>query len=287
MRERELQSEGFAVVCVRVCVLDLHLSVYVCSLLRLTSCSCIQNKLDLIHDALVVFSPQIQCDRSVYLHFVHCCFLAKRPFSFLTGMLLRETLNGSELDHYSVIIMDEAHERALNTDILFGILKQVVARRNDLKLIVTSATMDAEKFSRFFGNAPVFTIPGRTFEVDLMFSKTPCDDYVESAVKQALSIHLRCPMAGQRLSQSRHQNNSTFVNVCCYIHYLSQNKVRVEYKTALPLCFSRNMRRMVFSIPILCTSPTPILRPQPPTSARAAQPPAGRHSDLYDWAGGH
>ena len=106
-------------------------------------------------------------------------------------MLLRETLNGSELDHYSVIIMDEAHERALNTDILFGILKQVVARRNDLKLIVTSATMDAEKFSRFFGNAPVFTIPGRTFEVDLMFSKTPCDDYVESAVKQALSIHLR------------------------------------------------------------------------------------------------
>ncbi|KAI9351303.1 P-loop containing nucleoside triphosphate hydrolase protein [Obelidium mucronatum] len=109
------------------------------------------------------------------------------------GVLLRECLNKSDLDQYSAIIMDEAHERSLNTDVLMGLLKNVIARRRDLKLIVTSATMNAEKFSTFFGNVPTFTIPGRTFPVDVMFSKTPCEDYVDSAVKQVLAIHLSHP----------------------------------------------------------------------------------------------
>ncbi|KAJ3012893.1 UNVERIFIED_CONTAM: DEAH-box RNA helicase prp16 [Siphonaria sp. JEL0065] len=109
------------------------------------------------------------------------------------GVLLRECLNKSDLDQYSCIIMDEAHERSLNTDVLMGLLKNVIARRRDLKLIVTSATMNAEKFSTFFGNVPTFTIPGRTFPVDIMFSKTPCEDYVDSAVKQVLAIHLSHP----------------------------------------------------------------------------------------------
>jgi pre-mRNA-splicing factor ATP-dependent RNA helicase DHX38/PRP16 len=68
---------------------------------------------------------------------------------------------------------------------------QVVSRRNDLKLIVTSATMDADKFARFFGNVPTFTIPGRTFPVDVLFTRNPSEDYVESAVKQAIQIHLQ------------------------------------------------------------------------------------------------
>ena len=106
------------------------------------------------------------------------------------GVLLRESLVEPDLDKYSCIIMDEAHERALNTDVLMGLIKKVLARRRDLKLIVTSATMNSDRFSRFYGGAPEFIIPGRTFPVDIQFSRSPCDDYVDAAVKQVLAIHV-------------------------------------------------------------------------------------------------
>jgi pre-mRNA-splicing factor ATP-dependent RNA helicase DHX38/PRP16 len=106
------------------------------------------------------------------------------------GVLLRESLTQRDLDKYSCIIMDEAHERALNTDVLMGLIKKVLARRRDLKLIVTSATMNSKRFSEFYGGAPEFIIPGRTFPVDIQYSRSPCEDYVDSAVKQVLAIHV-------------------------------------------------------------------------------------------------
>ncbi|XP_065184258.1 pre-mRNA-splicing factor ATP-dependent RNA helicase PRP16-like [Sycon ciliatum] len=115
----------------------------------------------------------------------------KTKIKYMTdGILLRESLRDADIDMYSVVIMDEAHERSLNTDVLFGLLREVIARRNDLKLIVTSATMDAGKFSTFFGNVPIFKIPGRTFPVDIMYTKTSVEDYIESAVRQAMQLHL-------------------------------------------------------------------------------------------------
>jgi len=122
------------------------------------------------------------------------CTSEKTVIKYMTdGVLLRETLKEPDLDKYSAIILDEAHERSLHTDVLMGLLKRIIARRRDLKLIVTSATMNSKQFSDFFGGVPIFEIPGRTFPVDVIFSKTPCEDYVDSAIKQILSIHLSQP----------------------------------------------------------------------------------------------
>uniref|UniRef100_A0A3Q4H2R9 RNA helicase n=1 Tax=Neolamprologus brichardi TaxID=32507 RepID=A0A3Q4H2R9_NEOBR len=118
------------------------------------------------------------------------CTSEKTLIKYMTdGILLRESLRESDLDHYSAVIMDEAHERSLNTDVLFGLLREVVSRRTDLKLIVTSATMDSDKFASFFGNVPIFHIPGRTFPVDILFSKPICEPCIIRSGK-VLSISL-------------------------------------------------------------------------------------------------
>ncbi|XP_075238077.1 ATP-dependent RNA helicase pea isoform X2 [Lycorma delicatula] len=122
------------------------------------------------------------------------CTSPETVIKYMTdGMLLRECLVDLDLKSYSVIMLDEAHERTIHTDVLFGLLKQAVKKRAELKLIVTSATLDAVKFSQYFFEAPIFTIPGRTFPVEVLYTKEPETDYLDASLITVMQIHLREP----------------------------------------------------------------------------------------------
>ena len=94
------------------------------------------------------------------------------------GILLAETQGDPLLSDYNALIIDEAHERSLNIDFLLGYLKGLLARRPDLKLVVTSATIDTQAFSRHFGNAPIIEVSGRMFPVDVIYA--PFDHEADS-----------------------------------------------------------------------------------------------------------
>lgn len=123
------------------------------------------------------------------------CTSDRTVIKYMTdGTLHREFLSEPDLASYSVMIIDEAHERTLHTDILFGLVKDITRFRPDLKLLISSATLDAEKFSTFFEDAPIFRIPGRRFPVDIYYTKAPEADYVDACVVSVLQIHATQPL---------------------------------------------------------------------------------------------
>jgi pre-mRNA-splicing factor ATP-dependent RNA helicase DHX16 len=124
----------------------------------------------------------------------------KTVLKYMTdGMLLRELLTDPELSQYSALMIDEAHERTVSTDLACGLLKDIARARPDLKLLISSATMDARKFQKYFDDAPIFNIPGRRYAVDVHYTAQPEANYVAAAITTVFQIHITQPAPGDIL----------------------------------------------------------------------------------------
>ncbi|MBW2178383.1 MAG: ATP-dependent RNA helicase HrpA, partial [Deltaproteobacteria bacterium] len=150
------------------------------------------------------------------------------------GILLAETQNDPYLNAYDTIIVDEAHERSLNIDFVLGILKNLLTRRRDLKLIITSATIDTEKFSKAFGNAPIIEVSGRMYPVETRYLPEPRgknDDtdlsHIESAVTALDKLQREGPYGDILVFMPTEQD----IRECCSL--ISGKKYRNT--TVLPL----------------------------------------------------
>ncbi|KAJ1506208.1 DEAH-box ATP-dependent RNA helicase prp22, partial [Coelomomyces lativittatus] len=130
---------------------------------------------------------------------------SKTKLAYVTdGILLRELLDDPKLFRYDIVMIDEAHERTVGTDVLLGLLKKCIQERPALRLLIMSATLDVEKFSDFFQACPIFQIPGRPYPVEIMYSKnisfsTLKSSYVDRAIDTVFHIHGHSDQVGDIL----------------------------------------------------------------------------------------
>jgi len=162
------------------------------------------------------------------VRFDDCCGPETRIKYMTDGMLLREILLDPSLGNYSVIILDEAHERTINTDVLFGLLKNAASKRKDLKLIVTSATLQADKFSDYFGGCKIFEIPGRMYPVEILYAQQVEKDYLDAALVTVMQIHFHEPPGDILLFLTGQEE----IDTACEILY---NRMKALGKNAPPL----------------------------------------------------
>lgn len=122
------------------------------------------------------------------VRFTRKATVATRVKIMTDGVLLAEISGDRDLRRYDTIIIDEAHERSLNIDFLLGYLKQLLPRRPELKVIITSATIDTQRFSRHFDDAPVIEVPGRTFPVEIRYRPLSGGDLVDGVAESVLEL---------------------------------------------------------------------------------------------------
>jgi len=129
------------------------------------------------------------------VRFDDCTDSEKTNIRYVTdGILVRECLLDPDLSQYSAVVLDEAHERSLNTDILFALVKQAVQRRaGSLRLVVTSATLKTEKLCEYYFNCPTLSVSGRCYPVSIMHTVISKDERVQETVSAAIRIHLHEP----------------------------------------------------------------------------------------------
>jgi ATP-dependent helicase HrpA len=154
------------------------------------------------------------------------------------GMLLAEIQNDAYLENYQCIIIDEAHERSLNIDFLLGFLKRLLNKRKDLKVIITSATIDVDKMSKHFDNAPIFEVSGRSFPVDIHYL-----DY-ESSVddEQAYLENNDIPLSDvlEKVLSSEFSSSKSYLAQDILVFLATENEIR-QYSKLLRKHFNKRI----------------------------------------------
>lgn len=164
------------------------------------------------------------------------------------GILLAELANDRFLTKYDTIIIDEAHERSLNIDFIMGYLKQLLPRRKDLKVIITSATLDVNRFSQYFSNAPIFEVEGRSFPVELRYrpiselsivgsDDDEFDDFEENLPRAVVSAVEECFQDAQTKGHPEHADILIFASTEQEIRELQETLIKhgPRHTEVLPL----------------------------------------------------